>query len=414
MAKEKSVIKIEPEAKKLFAELLSNYQGPEDVLGEEGLLKKLTKGLIEAAMEREISSHLGYEKHDPAGANTGNSRNGYFSKTIRSDQGEVTIEVPRDREGSFEPLIVKNGERSFTGFDDKIISMYSKGMSTRDIQSHLQDMYGVDVSPDFVSNVTDGVIKEVLEWQNRPLDAVYPILYLDALRLKIKDEGHITNKAVYLIVGVNMQGQKDLLGIWIEKTEGAKFWLKVISELKERGVQDIFIACVDGLKGFPEAISTVFPKTEIQLCIVHMVRNSLKFVPWNQRKVVAADLKSIYGAVTQEEAEMQLESFSEKWDDKFPTISRSWKRNWSEVIPFFQFPMEIRKAIYTTNVIESLNYSLRKITKTRASFPSDEAAIKLVYLGIKNVSRKWTMPIRNWKQALNQFALIYEDRFIEA
>lgn len=410
MSKEKSLITIAPDEKKLFSQLLQNYKGPEDVLGEEGLLKRLTKGLVEAAMERELTSHLGYEKHAPTGYNKKNSRNGTFDKTIRTDQGEVVIDVPRDRDGSYEPQIIKNGQKSFNGFDDKIISMYTKGMTTREIQNHLKEIYGVDVSPDFVSEVTDGVIKEVTEWQNRPLDAVYPILYLDALRLKIKEEGRVIIKAVYLIVGVNMEGKKDLLGIWVEKTEGAKFWLKVVTELKNRGVEDILIACVDGLKGFPDAINSVFPNTEIQLCIVHMVRNSLRFVPWNQRKAVATDLKSIYAAPSAEAAEQELEAFIEKWDNQFPTISKSWKRVWSEVIPFFQFPPAIRKAIYTTNAIESLNFSLRKITKTRASFPTDEAAIKLIYLGVRDVSKRWTLPIRNWKEALNQFAIIYEGR----
>ena len=394
----------------LLEELLKDYKNPEDLLGKNGLLKQLTKRLVEKAMEAELTHHLGYEKHSPAGNNTGNSRNGKSSKTLKGDHGEIPIEVPRDRNGEFNPKIIKKNQTRFDGFDDKIISMYARGMTTRDIQAHLKDIYGVDVSADLISNVTDAVINEVKEWQNRPLDELYPIVYLDAMVLKIRSEGRVVNKSAYLAIGINLEGLKDVLGIWIEQTEGAKFWLKVMNDLKNRGIKDIFIACIDGLKGFPEAIEATFPKAEVQLCVVHMIRNSLRFVPWKERKAVAAGLKTIYKAATEEEAEMNLSEFAKKWDSKYPTISKSWTANWSRLIPFFAYPEEIRKIIYTTNAIESLNNSVKKTIKNRASFPNDEAAVKLLYLSLKNVMKKWTMPVRSWGKAVNQFAILYSDR----
>ena len=395
---------------KLLDELMKDYKSPEDLLGENGLLKQLTKALLEKALEGEMTHHLGYPKWSSAGRNTGNSRNGKHDKTIKGDFGEMDIEVPRDRNSEFEPTIIEKHQTRFDGFDDKIISMYARGMSTRDIQGHLKEIYQIEVSPDFISTVTDSVMDGVKEWQNRPLDEIYPILYLDALHVKVKDQGQVTNKAVYLAVGINMDGKKEVLGFWIEKTEGSKFWLQVVTELKNRGVRDIFIACVDGLKGFPEAIRAVYPKTEIQLCIVHMVRNSLKFVSYKDRKNIAADLKEIYHSSTVELAEKALEIFSSKWDSKYSTISQSWKNNWANIIPFFAYPPEIRKVIYTTNTIESLNMTLRKILKTRASFPNDDALRKLLYLGLQNASKKWTMPIRDWVSAINQFLILYGDR----
>jgi putative transposase len=394
----------------LLDELLKEYKNPEDLIGKDGILKQLTKRLVEKAMESELTHHLGYEKNSPAGKNTGNSRNGKSSKTIKGDFGELPIEVPRDRNGAFQPQIIKKNQTRFDGFDDKIISMYARGMSTRDIQAHLQDIYGVEVSPDLISTVTDSVINEVKEWQNRPLDEIYPILYLDATIVKVRSEGRVINKSAYLAVGITLGGTKDVLGIWLEQTEGAKFWMKVMTELKNRGVQDIYIACVDGLKGFPDAIEALYPKTEVQLCIVHMVRNSLKFVSWKDRKSVASDLKAVYQSATDEQAQMRLADFGRTWDTKYPTISKSWKANWQRLIPFFAYPTDIRRIIYTTNAIESLNYSLKKTMKTRASFPNDEAAIKLLYLSLKNIMRKWTMPVRNWGNALNQFAVLYGDR----
>jgi putative transposase len=394
----------------LLDELLKEYKNPEDLIGKDGILKQLTKRLVERAMESELTHHLGYEKNSPAGNNTGNSRNGKSSKKIKGDFGEIPIEVPRDRNGAFQPQIIKKNQTRFDGFDDKIVSMYARGMTTRDIQAHLQEIYGVEVSADLISTVTDSVITEVKEWQNRPLEEIYPVLYLDATILKVRSEGRIINKSAYLALGITLTGTKDVLGIWLEQTEGAKFWMKIMTELKNRGVQDIYIACVDGLKGFPEAIEALFPKTEVQLCIVHMIRNSLRFVSWKDRKSVAADLKAVYRAVTEEQAQMHLAEFARKWDLKYPTISKSWTANWQRLIPFFAYPADIRRIIYTTNAIESLNNSLKKTIKNRASFPNDEAAIKLLYLSLKNIMKKWTMPVRNWGNALNQFAVLYDDR----
>jgi len=395
---------------KLIDNLLKDYKTPEDIIGENGLLKQLTKAVLERAMRAELTEHLGYEPHDSAGDNSGNSRNGKSRKTLKGDFGELPLEVPRDRDSSFEPKIVPKGQTRFDGFDDKILSLYARGMTTREIQAHLEEIYQVEVSPALISSVTDAVIEEVKVWQNRPLDALYPILYLDALQVKVRDGAHIGNKAIYLVIGVNLSGIKEVLGLWVAQTEGAKLWLQIVTELKNRGVSDIFIACVDGLKGFPEAIETVFPQAQVQLCVVHLVRHSLNYVGWKQRKEVAAGLQTIYRAATREEAERRLEEFSEKWDSQFPTISRSWRSNWERVTPFFAYPADIRKVIYTTNAIESVNMSLRKIIKNRGSFPTDEAALKLLYLALQNIARKWTMPIKEWKAALNRFAIIFEDR----
>jgi putative transposase len=394
----------------LLDELMKNYKKPEDLIGENGLLKQLTKALVERAMKAEMTDHLGYEKHDPTGKKTGNSRNGSSKKTIKGEFGNIEIAVPRDRNSTFEPVIVPKGETRFTGFDDKIISMYARGMTTRDIQGHLQELYGVEVSPTLISQVTDAITEEITLWQNRPLEEVYPIMYLDAIRVKVRHNGSVINKAVYLAIGITWDGNKEVLGMWIAETEGAKFWLQVVTELKNRGVKDIFIACVDGLKGFPEAIEAVFPKAQVQLCIVHMVRHSLRFVSWKQRKEVAEDLKTIYQAPTVEQAEANLTAFAKKWDSSHPTISKSWRNNWERIIPLFSYPPEIRKAIYTTNAIESLNMSLRKVTKNRGSFPNDEAMTKLLYLAMKNISKKWTLPIRDWKSAMNQFTILFEGR----
>jgi len=399
-----------PITSQVLDELLKDYKTPDDMLGSNGLLQQLTKALVERALEGEMTHHLGYPPHDVAGDNSGNSRNGKSKKTITGKRGSVEVEVPRDRNAEFEPQLVKKGQRRFDGFDDKIISMYARGMSCRQIQAHLQEIYAVEVSPDLISTVTDGVIDEVRTWQSRPLDALYPILYLDALQVKIKSEGRISNKAIYLAIGVNLQGTKEVLGMWASENEGAKFWLSVVTELKNRGVRDIFIACVDGLKGFPEAIETVFPKTTVQLCLVHLVRYSLAYVSFKDRKAVVGDLKTIYRATSLEEAETQLETFAEKWDARYPMIARSWRANWVRVIPMFGLPEDIRRAVYTTNAIESLNMSLRKIIKCRSSFPSEDAAFKLLYLALQNAAKKWTMPIPNWSRALNQFAILYDGR----
>ena len=394
----------------IIDELLKEYKTPEDLVGKDGIFKQLQKALIERAMAAEMTHQLGYEKNDPKGYNSGNSRNGKGKKTIKGDFGEIEIGVPRDRNGEFEPQLIKKRQTRFKGFDDKIISMYARGMTTRDIRDHLLELYDVEVSSDLISSVTDGIIEEVNEWRNRELDRLYPIIYLDAIVVKVRDEGHIKNKAVYLALGVNIEGHKELLGMWIENTEGAKFWLRVVTELNNRGVKDVFIACVDGLKGFEEAIHSVFPGTEVQLCIVHMVRNSLKYVSYKDRKKVATDLKRIYHSATSDDAQSELDDFRETWDQKYPLIGKSWKNNWNGITPFFAYPDYIRKAIYTTNAIESMSMSLRKALKTRRSFPNDEAALKLIYLATRNTSKKWTMPIRNWELALNQFAIIFEER----
>jgi putative transposase len=394
----------------ILNELLAGYSKPEDLLGADGIIQQLKKALVEKALSAELTNHLGYDKGDTAGRGTGNSRNGHSRKTVKTDTSAMELNIPRDRNSTFEPLLIKKGQTRFDGFDDKIISMYARGMTVRNIQAHLKELYAVDVSPDLISQVTDAVVQEVREWQNRPIDPVYPIIIFDALRVKIRDEGVVKTKSVYLALAFTMEGQKDVLGLWIEQTEGAKFWLKIMNELKNRGVQDVLIAVVDGLKGFPDAINTVFPKTQVQTCIVHLVRYSLNFVCWRDRKDVAKDLKLIYRAETEEMAEANLSEFEAKWDSKYPTISQSWRRNWERVIPFFIYPHEIRKIIYTTNAIESLNMTLRKIIKNRGHFPSDESATKLIYLALRNATTKWTMPLKDWKKALTQFAIIYKDR----
>ena len=404
--------KLDPDLLKLADSLLASYKKPEDLIGENGLLKQLTKMLVERALEVEMTDHLGHAKSGDVTNDTANTRNGHSGKTLKGDFGALPLDIPRDRQGTFEPQLVGKHQTRWTGFDDKIISLYARGLTVREVQSHLEEMYGTAVSPTLISHVTDAVSEDVKLWQARPLDAVYPILYLDCIHVKVRDNGAVRTKAVYLAIGVNMDGHKEVLGLWISQTEGAKFWLQVVTELKNRGVQDILIACVDGLKGFPDAIEAVYPQATVQLCIVHMVRNSLNFVPWKAQKEVAADLKLIYSAVTAEEAEHRLAEFEAKWDKQYQPISQSWRRNWARVVPFFDYPAEIRKVIYTTNAIESINMSLRKVIKTRSSFPTDEAVSKLFYLALNNISKKWTMPIRDWKAALNRFAIQFEDRML--
>ncbi|MHB1496287.1 MAG: IS256 family transposase [Acidithiobacillus sp.] len=394
----------------LLDSLLADYKTPEDLIGEGGLLKQLTKRLVERALQTEMVEHLGYAKHESVANPARNTRNGTSKKTLKGELGALQIEVPRDRNGSFEPRLIPKHQTRWTGFDDKILSLYARGMTVREIQSHLEEMYGTEISPTLISSVTDAVMEDAKAWQSRPLDVLYPIVYLDCIHVKTRDNGAVRAKAVYLALGINLAGEKELLGLWIAQTEGAKFWLQVVTELKNRGVQDIFIACVDGLKGFPEAIETVFPKTAVQLCIVHMVRYSLNYVSWKLRKAVAADLRAIYSAATVAEAEAQFAAFAEKWGETYPPIVQSWRRNWARLIPFFDYPPEIRKVIYTTNAIESVNMSLRKITKNRGAFPSDDALLKLFYLALQNISQKWTMPIRDWKAALNRFIIQFDDR----
>jgi putative transposase len=378
----------------MLTELLKEYQKPEDLLGQDGLLKQLQKRLLEKALGAELTVHLGYGKHAAAGKNSGNSRNGSSPKTMKGEFGNLPLAVPRDRNGSFEPQIIPKGQRRFEGFDQAIISLYSRGMTTREIEGHLLEIYGVEVSPMLVSQVTEAVLAEVQTWQNRPLEEIYPIVYFDALWGKVREHGHVAKVAVYLALGITLTGQKEVLGMWAAPSEGAKFWLHVLTELKNRGVQDIFIGCVDGLKGFPEAMEAVFPATQVQLCLVHMVRHSLSYVGWKERKAVAADLKEIYRAATVAEAEQALGAFEQKWDRKFPSISKSWRTHWPELMPFLQYPAEIRKVIYTTNAIESLNRSL----------------LKLYYLALERIAKRWTMPIHDWHAALNRFAIMFGDR----
>ena len=395
----------------LLDELIKDYKDPEDLLGKNGLIGQLKKRLIEKAMEAEMKDHLGYPKNRKTAESNGNSRNGHSQKKVVSDRENLEITVPRDRESRFEPRIIPKHQRRFDGFDQQIIALYARGMSTRDIQSSLEEMYDVEVSPSLISTVTEEIINDFKEWQSRPLNSIYPIVFFDCLVVKSREEGKVSNRSVYLALGVNMEGTKELLGLWITASEGAKFWLSVITELKNRGVNDLFIACVDGLKGFPEAIESVFPGAEIQLCIVHMIRNSCRYVSWKDRKAICADLKTIYTADTVDQAELALDEFAEKWDHKYPTISLLWRRHWDRIIPFLAYPEYIRKVIYTTNAIESLNRSLKKVLKTKGVFPNDQAIQKLLFLALRNISKKWTMPIREWKAALNQFAIRFQDRF---
>jgi putative transposase len=384
----------------------------EEIAGPGGLVKQLTKALLERAMNAELTHHLGYAKNAPEGRGTGNSRNGRSQKRVQGDFGEVSIEVPRDRNGSFDPQILPKHERRFSGFDDKIVSMYARGMSTRDIQAHLQEIYGVEVSAGLVSEVTDAVMEDARAWQSRPLEPLYMILYLDALVVKMRHEGRVENRAVFVAIGITQEGTKEVLGLWTSATEGAKLWMQILTEVRNRGVQEILIACVDGLRGFPEAIQAVYPKTEVQLCIVPMVRNSLAYVSWKDRKQVAADLKLIYRAASAEQAERHLEDFEAKWGARYPTIAKTWQRHWAGISPLFAYPEEIRRAIYTTNVVESLHMTLRKVIKTRASFPSEESALKLLYLALKNIAQRWQAS-RDWRTSLNHFMLRYGER-IEA
>jgi len=372
------------------------------------MLKRVT---VETALNAELDDHLGYEKHETS--ESSNSRNGYSSKTLISEDGTFDVDVPRDREGSFEPQLVKKHQRRLTGMDDKIHCLYAKGMTTREIVAAFREMYDADVSPSLISKVTNAVMEQVIEWQSRPLDAVYPIVYLDCIVVKIRQDKQVINKSIYLALGINMDGQKELLGMWLSENEGAKFWLNVLTELQNRGVKDILIACVDGLKGFPDAINAAFPDTRIQLCIVHMVRNAVKYVPWKDYKAVTADLKSIYQSATEEKAVAALDAFAERWDDKYPQISKSWRAHWHNLNTLFDYPPDIRKAIYTTNAIESLNSVIRKVIKKRKLFPTDDSAKKVIYLAVQEASRKWTMPIHNWKPALNRFMIEFEERLTD-
>ena len=401
--------KEKPISDELIDGLLKQGRTAEDV---NGLLKQLTKAVLERALQGEMSEHLGYDKHDPAGHNSGNSRNGLTRKKLKGEFGEVELETPRDRKGEFEPQIIRKNQTRWTGFDDKILSMYARGMSTREIQGHLEEMYQVEVSPSLISEVTDAVMEDARAWQNRALEPFYGVVFLDALYVKMRHEGRVENRAVYVALGINLEGRKDVLGLWTSANEGAKFWLNVLTELRNRGVRDIYLVCVDGLKGFPQAIESIYPKAQVQLCIVHLVRASLNYVTWQDRKKVVADLKPIYKAATADEAERQLKEFESRWV-KYPAIARLWREQWERVIPFFAFPEAVRKVVYTTNAVESLHMSLRKIIKTRGSFPSEEAAFKLLYLALVRVVAKWDT-VQNWKQMLNHLDAMCGDRIREA
>lgn len=396
--------------KELIDELIATSSG--SLIGPNGLVKDLTKALVERMLAGELTHHLGYTKNNIAGNGSGNSRNGSSQKTLKGESGEMEIGIPRDRNGTFVPQLIGKHQTRFEGFDAKILSMYALGMTVRDIQSHLQDMYGVDVSAGLISEVTESIQEEVRTWQDRPLEALYPIVYLDAMMVKMRHEGKVENRAVFTAIGINMEGCKSVLGLWVNGNEGAKFWMSVLVNLKNRGMKDAFIICTDGLKGFPEAIEAIFPSTLVQTCIVHLIRNSLSFVNWKERRALAADLKLIYRAATAEMAEKALADFRVKYP-KHQVVADVWSRNWQRVIPFFDFPEEIRKIIYTTNAIESLHMTLRKVTKNRGSFPSQDAAFKLLYLAIQNMTRKWKT-VQGWREALRQFAIRWPDRMPQA
>lgn len=386
--------------------------GPMSPEGVEAIFQQLKKALLERALNAELTHHLGYAKGDAPLQRGPNHRNGSSAKTVLTDEGPLDLAIPRDRMGEFEPQLIGKHERRFVGFDDKIISLYARGMTVREIQAHLLEMYAVEVSPQLISDITEAVMAEVIEWQNRPLEPMYPVVFFDCLRVKIRDDAVVRNKAVYLALGVLPDGTRDVLGLWIEQSEGAKFWLKVFNELKNRGVDDILIAVVDGLKGFPESIETAFPQTTVQTCIVHLIRGSLDLIGWSKRKAVAAALRPVYTAPSEAAAREALTAFEDgEWGRQYPTIAAAWRRNWERIIPFFAFAPEIRRVIYTTNAIESLHMRLRKIIKTRGHFPSDEAATKLLWLALRNITADWGRAAKEWRNAMNQFAILYPDRF---
>ena len=405
-----SIVLDEKRLKELAAELAKDIKSEKDLSALSSQLLKLT---VETALGAEMEEHLGYAKHEAKGRGSGNSRNGATSKTLKGDHGEIEIQTPRDRNGTFEPAFIEKGQTRLTQMDDQILFLYAKGLTTREIVDSFKELYDADVSPTLISKVTDRVLDQVIEWQHRPLDAIYPVVYLDCIVLKIRQDKRVINKSLYLALGINIHGHKELLGMWLAETEGAKFWLSVLAELKTRGLEDILIASVDGLKGFPDAIAAEYPDTKVQLCIVHMVRNSLKLVPWKDYKGVTADLKKIYQSASESEASAALDAFAEIWDEKYPQISKSWRTHWPNLITIFDYPPQIRKAIYTTNAIESLNSVIRKATKKRKLFPTDHSALKVVYLAVNQASKKWTMPIQNWKMALNRFSIEFGDRITQ-
>jgi putative transposase len=394
-----------------FKSDLAKAKNYDDLMGKDGAIKKLIAKSLEQMLESELTEHLGYEKHSPTGKNTGNSRNGKTHKTLKNDNGEIEITVPRDRNGEFDPVIVKKYERTIGPIEDKIISMYAKGMTTRDIQSHIQELYGLDVSATLVSNITDKIVNTATEWQNRPLETMYPIVFFDAIHYKVKDETkRVISKAAYTCLGIDVNGRKDLLGLWVGEAEGANFWLSVFTELKNRGMKDVLVACVDGLKGFPEAINTVFPMAEIQLCVIHQIRNTLKYIASKDQKEFMKQLKTVYSAPTEEAALESLKALEDTWAKKYPLALKSWRQNWNNLATFFKYPEEIRTVIYTTNAVEAVHRQFRKVTKTRSLFPNDEALKKMLYLAYRDLSKKWTMPIRNWAIVISNFSIMFEER----
>lgn len=395
-------------AKKLVALLSEECHSMTDV---QEMLKNLFKGTVEAMLEGEMEEHLGYEKSSAAGRNTGNSRNGYGTKVIKSEMGETEIRVPRDRNGEFEPQLIEKRQTRTEDLENRVLAMYSKGMTTRDIEDHLRDIYGVEASASMISRITDKVMPVVTEWQNRPLEAIYPIVFLDGIVFKVRKENRVVNKCLYSVLAINMEGRKEILGIWMSENESASFWTSVCNDLKNRGVQDILIVCRDNLSGFSKAIETVFPKAEQQLCVIHQIRNSTKFVSYKDLKEIMADLKLVYGAPTLEEAEFQLEALRDKWDKKYPQILKSWDANWAELTTYFKYPQEVRRLIYTTNAVEGFHRMLRKFTKTKAIYPTDDSVRKSVYLSIQEISKKWTMPVRDWGMVMGQLTIFFEDRF---
>lgn len=397
----------------MLDELIGDAKTELDLFGPGGVLKELTKRLMERVLEAEMTHELGYDKHAVSGHNSGNSRNGKTKKTVKTGSGEVEIEVPRDRKGEFEPILIGKRQTRLTTLNEQILSLYGKGMTVRDIQEHVSELYGTEISRDLISRVTDAVLEEVTEWRNRPLEEVYPIVFIDGFVGKCRLDGVVSNRCVYVIYGINLSGQKEVLGLYLGENEGAKFWLYVLTELKNRGISDIFILCADGLKGLPEAVEATYPEAIFQTCIVHQVRNSLNYVPYTEKKAVAEDLKKIYGSATVELAAERLDEFELTWGEKYPAVVKSWRSNWEKIIPFMQFPMEIRKVIYTTNIIESLNSTLRKAVRNRGHFPTEDSMMKVLYLAIRSTSKKWTLPIRDWKQALNRFAILFPNRFPE-
>jgi putative transposase len=397
----------------IIDELLGSAKTSEDLFGKEGLLKNLSKRLMERLLEAEMTNHLGYMRHAIEGKHTGNSRNGKSKKTVRTGNGTIDIAVPRDRESEFEPILIGKRQSRLAGLDDNILSLYAKGMTVRDIQAHLEELYGAVISRDLISTITDAVLEDVKAWRCRPLDGLYPIVFIDGFVAKCRLDGRVENRTVYVIYGINMEGQKEVLGLYLGAAEGAKFWLSVLTEIKNRGLKDIFILCADGLKGLPEAVEATFPQAIFQTCIVHMVRHSLNYVPYTEKKAVAADLKKVYQSDTVSLAEQVLDDFELTWGEKYAAIVKSWRQNWEKIIPFLSFPKEIRRVIYTTNMIESLNRTLRKSVKTRGHFSTEDGLMKVLYLAIKGVSKKWTMPVRDWKMALNQFSIMFGDRFPE-